>query len=97
MSTLELKVYDILKSKFTEAEAATVIEYFEAKAKEKIDEKADVYQTLQNKDLESLRKEMSTKVDIANLKSEILKWMVGMFIPLYLSIIGLIIAILIKH
>ena len=37
MSTLELKVYDILKSKFTEAEAATVIEYFEAKAKEKID------------------------------------------------------------
>ena len=39
MSTLELKVYDILKSKFTEAEAATVIEYFEAKAKEKIDEK----------------------------------------------------------
>ena len=29
MSTLELKVYEIFKSKFSEQEAATVIEYIE--------------------------------------------------------------------
>ena len=54
-------------------------------------------QILQSKDLEILRKEMATKEDIASLKSEILKWMVGMFIPLYLTIIGLIITLLLKH
>ena len=37
------------------------------------------------------------KQDIANLKSEMLKWMIGLFIPLYLTIIGLIITLLLKH
>jgi len=37
------------------------------------------------------------KLDISNLKSEILKWMVGLFIPLYLTIVGLIITMLLKH
>ncbi|MFP5040374.1 hypothetical protein [Parasediminibacterium sp. JCM 36343] len=104
MSTLELKVYEIFKSKFSEQEAATVIEYFEAKSKEKIDEKTQVYQTLQTKDLENLRKEMhtvfATKEDFAKMDSkletklaetkvEILRWMFGIFLAMMMAIIGL--------
>jgi hypothetical protein len=43
---------------------------------------------------------LATKEDIAGVRMEIsnlLKWMVGMFIPLYLTIIGLMITILLKH
>ena len=39
MSTLELKVYEIFKSKITEQEAAIVIEYFEKAAVDKINPK----------------------------------------------------------
>jgi hypothetical protein len=49
MSALELKVYKILKSKFTEEEATTVIEYFESKAEEKIQQKKDVFLTKDDK------------------------------------------------
>ena len=97
MSTLELKVYDILKSRFSEKEASDVIEYVQTKVKETGEEKMVHSQILQNKELEIVRKEMATKEDIAALKSELLKWTVGMFIPLYLTIVGLIITLLLKH
>ncbi|MDI9364631.1 MAG: hypothetical protein QM541_06750 [Flavobacterium sp.] len=100
MSTLELKVYDIFKSKFTEQEAATVLEYIASKTKEKVDEKAETYQTLQSKDLESLRKEIHTvfasredfnklEVKLSETKVEILRWMFGIFLAMMLAIIGL--------
>lgn len=92
-----MKVYDILKSRFSEKEASDVIEYVQTKVKETVEEKMVHSQILQNKDLEIVRKEMATKEDIAALKSELLKWTVGMFIPLYLTIVGLIITLLLKH
>ena len=49
MSTLELKVYEIFKTKFTEQEAATVIEYFEKAAEDKINSKKDVFLTKDDK------------------------------------------------
>ena len=101
MSTLELKVYEIFKSKFSEQEAATVIEYFEVKAKEVIEEKGQSYQSLQNKDMEILRNEMhnlfATKKDIASLevkivetKSEMIKWMFIFWIGQVAVTVGLI-------
>jgi hypothetical protein len=36
---------------------------------------------------------LATKEDVSNL----LKWIVGLFIPLYLSIIGLIVTLLLRH
>jgi hypothetical protein len=36
MSVLELNVYDIFKTKIGDAEAKTIIEYFEAKAEVKL-------------------------------------------------------------
>ncbi|MEX0812570.1 MAG: hypothetical protein WD048_10175 [Chitinophagales bacterium] len=43
MSGLELKVYEILKTKLGNEEASLVIEYFDQKAKEKINEKKDIF------------------------------------------------------
>ncbi|MEI6184111.1 MAG: hypothetical protein WCP65_01185 [Bacteroidota bacterium] len=67
MSTLELKVYEIFKSKFSEQEAATVIEYFEAKTEQKFSEKKDVFLTKQDK-IDLIEK-------IETSKTDIVKWM----------------------
>ncbi len=60
MSALELKVYEIFKSKFSEQEATVVLEYFEAKAEQKYLEKKDI---------------LATKQDLSETKSDIIKWM----------------------
>ncbi|MBI3501101.1 MAG: hypothetical protein HY063_04840 [Bacteroidetes bacterium] len=49
MSALELQVYEILKTKLGESEATKVIEYFDAKAEEKINQKKDVFLTKDDK------------------------------------------------
>jgi hypothetical protein len=74
MSSLELKVYEIFKTKLGEKEAEIIIEYFEAKAEAKYNEKRDV---------------LATKEDIANSKVDLIKWMVGFWIAQMAAIIGL--------
>ena len=74
MSSLELKGYEIFKTKLGEKEAETIIEYFEAKAEGKYNEKRDV---------------LATKEDIANSKVDLIKWMVGFWIAQMAAIIGL--------
>ena len=49
MSVNELKVYEIFKSKLGEAEAQTVIEYFEQESEEKINSKKDIFLTKEDK------------------------------------------------
>ncbi len=104
---MELKVYDIFKSKFSEHEAATVIEYFDVKAKEIIEEKGQVYQSLQNKDLEIIRNDLhtlfATKEDIAKVevklsesKSEMIKWMFIFWIGQVTITVGLMLIYLKK-
>ena len=101
MSALELKVYDIFKSRFSEQEAAVVIEYFEEKVKEKVEDKVIFAQAFQSKDLEVLRKEMGEKfaetnlrievcnTKIAESKAETLRWIFGIFFAMMLAILGL--------
>jgi hypothetical protein len=48
------------KTKFSEQEAATVIEYFEEKAEQKYEQKRDT---------------IATKTDISEAKTDIIKWM----------------------
>ena len=62
MSALELEVYEIFKNRFTEKEAAKVIEYFEAKAEEKISQKKDVFMTKDDK-VEMISRIESSKTD----------------------------------
>jgi hypothetical protein len=43
MSALELQVYELFKKRFSEEEAKVVIQYFEEKAEEKIQQKKDLF------------------------------------------------------
>lgn len=49
MSTIELNVYEILKSKFGEKEAKEVLEFIDNKTEEKINNKKDVFMTKDDK------------------------------------------------
>jgi hypothetical protein len=49
MSTLDLKAYEIFKSKLGEKEAEIVIEYFESKTESKYQEKKDIFLTKDDK------------------------------------------------
>jgi hypothetical protein len=68
MSALELKVYDILKLKFSEQEASVVIEYVEETVKKGIEEKVLLTQKVQSKDIELLKSEI--REDSAKTKGE---------------------------
>jgi hypothetical protein len=81
MSTLELKVYEIFKSKLGESEASAILEYIDEKAEKKIAEKKDVLLTKDDK-IQIIEKIAETKVDI-------MRWMFGVFAMLMLAIIGL--------
>jgi len=60
MSTLELKVFEIFKSKLGDSEAETLINYFNSMTDKKITEKKDIF---------------ASKEDLANMKADIIKWM----------------------
>jgi len=72
MSTLEIKVYEIFKSKFSEQEATTVIEYFEAKTEQKFTDKKDIFLTKQDK-IDLIEK-------IETSKTDIVKWMFAFWV-----------------
>jgi len=60
MHVAEIELYEILKTKLGEKEAKTLVEYIEAKVDKKLDEKQNI---------------LATKVDLANMKADIIKWM----------------------
>jgi hypothetical protein len=101
MSALELKVYDILKSRFSEKEASVVIEYVEEMVNDGVEKKVVHSQALQSKDLELLRKEVGeksaeTNLKIAESKSEMIKWMFIFWIGQVTVTVGLILIYLKK-
>ena len=60
MHVAEIELYEILKTKLGEKEAKTLVEYIEAKVDKKLDEKQNI---------------LATKVDLANMKADIIQWM----------------------
>lgn len=86
MKAIELKVYEILKNRFSEKEAETFIEYFDAKAIEKIDDKKDVFLTKVDK-IDLIEKMNKDKVDL-------IKWMFGFWITIILM---LLVNFFVKH
>lgn len=81
----DIQLFQILKQKLGESEAEALVTFVDGKIKDNNQINLNI---------------LATKEDIAGLRMEIsnlLKWMVGMFIPLYLTIIGLMITILLKH
>ena len=81
MSTPELKVYEIFKDKLGEKEAQAVIEYFDAKADDKYQQKKDVLLTKEDK-IELLSK-------IGSSTTDMIKWFIAFFITIVLMIAGL--------
>ncbi len=86
MSSLELEVYEIFKNRFSEKEAAKVIEYFEAKSDEKITQKKDVFMTKDDK------VELVTRIE--STKSELIKWSFIFWVGSVITILGGLLAIL---
>ena len=73
MSTLELKVYDIFKSKFSEQEAKQVLEFIETKADKRVEEQTQIFERIVNKDIEIAKQEI--RKEIAEVKVDMVKWM----------------------
>ena len=67
ISGLEIEVYEIFKNRFAKKAVAKVIEYFEEKAEEKINQKKDVFITKDDK------VEMISRIESS--KTGIIKWM----------------------
>jgi len=86
MSSLELEVYEIFKNRFSEKEAAKVIEFFEAKSDEKINQKKDVFMTKDDK------VELVTRIE--STKSELIKWSFIFWVGSVITILGGLLAIL---
>lgn len=86
MSSLELEVYEIFKNRFSEKEAAKVIEFFEAKSDEKITQKKDVFMTKDDK------VELVTRIE--STKSELIKWSFIFWVGSVITILGGLLAIL---
>lgn len=68
MSALELKVYDIFKSRFSEQEASVVIEYVEEKINKALEGRVLLTQKIQTKDIEILKTEV--REENAKIKGE---------------------------
>ncbi len=86
MKTLELKVYEIFKNKLGKEEAEAIIEYFEASADKKYEEKKDILAT--KEDVGILRKE------IAESKAELIRWSFVFWIGTIIGVLGGFFAIL---
>ena len=81
----DIQLFQILREKIGEQEAEALVSFVDGKIQDNNKINLNI---------------LATKDDIAGVRMEIanlLKWMVGMFIPLYLTIIGLMITILLKH
>ncbi len=83
MSALELEVYDFLKLKFGEKEAAKVVEFIDFRASAQVDSKSEIFDKIIQKDMAALEvridrvevKINNLDVKISETKAEIIKWM----------------------
>jgi DNA-directed RNA polymerase sigma subunit (sigma70/sigma32) len=85
----DIQLFQILKQKLGEKEAEALVDFVDLKLKQSQDANSKV--TATKEDIAKLETKLSES------KSEVIKWMVGLFIPLYLTIIGLIVTLLLKH
>ena len=74
MKALELKAYEIFKNRFTEKEAEDLLNYFETKVNNVLEDKKDILAT--KEDVGVLKQDISKlEVKMAENKSEMIKWM----------------------
>ena len=80
MSTLEFKLYDLLRSKLGEQEAQSVVEFVRLEVKEAVEDKTQILAT----------KEDMYKLDvkISVTKNDIVKWLFGFWVTIILVILA---------
>jgi hypothetical protein len=80
MSTLEFKLYDLLKAKIGTQEAQSIVEFVRLEVKESIEEKTQILAT----------KEDMYKLDvkISETKNDIVKWLFGFWVTIILVILA---------
>ena len=71
MQIASIELYDLLKSKLGEKEAKSLVAFVEHEVENKLEHKKD---TLVTKE-EFIREIGSVKVEIANTKADLIKWM----------------------
>jgi len=76
------RLYSLLSEKVGKDAAESLTSYIETKVKDEVD---------------STVNHLATKEDLERSSKEQLKWMIVLFVPLYLSIFGLIITLFLKH
>ena len=92
----DIQLFQLLKQKLGEKEAEALVSFVDGKIKDNNAVNLNVLST--KGDIAEVKLEIgSIKQEMANNKTDLLKWMIGMFVPLYLTIIGLIITILLKY
>ena len=75
MNATAIKVYEIFKNRFSEKEAETVVTYFEEKTADRVDQLAKTLAT--QADIFTVREEVAClKLEIANTKTEIIRWLI---------------------
>lgn len=82
MQVSEIELFQILKDKVGEREAKTITEYIETKIEKQFDLKKDVLATKQ--DIADL------KLEMANYKSEIIRWMFIFWTTQLITMLGII-------
>lgn len=97
MATLELKAYEIFKSKLGIEEAEIVIDYIENKVEKSVEHNIKSLAT--KEDVSKLREELTStkaelKVEIATVKSDMLRAVYVVGLVQFLAIVGSVIAII---
>ena len=79
MFVSEIQLFQILKQKLGEKEAEALVEFVDLKLKE---------------NNEGNIKILATKEDLANTKVEIIKWLVGLILGLFIALVSALTAIM---
>jgi len=89
----DIQLYELLASKLGRTEAKGLVEFVEARVDKQLDEKTN---TLASKeDIFEVKQEMQTmKTDIANVKVDLVKWMVGTGIALASVMVALMVGMI---
>src|SRR5688572_14383360 len=86
----QIDLYMALRGKIGEPEAKMLTEYVDQKAVETFDKGKDILATKDNLNTakQELKEEMHLlREDMANMKSQLLMWMFGLFVPFYIGMI----------
>lgn len=104
MHSLDIKIYELFKKRFNDAEASMILEYFEAKTEEKINQKKELFITAKDKEtlltIATAKEFFASKEDLARLelklaetKADTIKWMFIFWIGSTIATLGGLIAI----